>query len=740
MKKILLSILPVLIVVAVAFTLFGVLQAQFTKEKLMEDLEAKAKTVAESMEPSIRYALVSNDKKTLVRLAAGFQKRKRLQGCIIYNNKGKVLAITEKFLPWEHEGAPYVKKVLASQVALGALEKFRDYSVYSYVLPIVSEKNKTLGLVKVIYDTSSMFNMLAILWQRISITLILLVVMIVAIVSLVQRTLFILPVKNLTEWFRHFQKGEIDKLHAIKKDEGELSKLASEVEQVALSLRIARRAVTDKAQQNVAAVETWTEHKLRELVQAKLGNNAFIVVSNREPFMHIVDENRSGIRCIRPAGGVVTAIDPMLRALGGTWVAHGAGSADKKFVNSKDKLGVPPEDNRYILKRVWLTKEEEEGYYFGFSNEGLWPLCHITYTRPVFRESDWLTYKQVNQKFADAILDELPSNNPIVFIQDYHFTLLAKMIKDKRPDAVVALFWHIPWPNPEVFSICPYQQEVLEGMLACDLIGFHLQYYCNNFIDTVNRLTECRVDMERFSIIRAQNESLIKAFPISISDSFPQVSKTMVEKIRDEWGLKEKVVALGVDRLDYTKGLGEKILAVDRFLDKYPQYKNKFVLIQIAAPSRTHISRYHELGGEIDELVDKVNWKHSNGSWKPIVYLAKHFSLEEVLPYYIFADICIVSSLHDGMNLVAKEYVMANDVAGVLVLSCFAGAAKELDDAIIINPYATEDFAEAIRIAIEMDQEERSKRMTHMKQNIKDNNIYKWAASIINELVTIKRG
>ncbi|MCK9572962.1 MAG: trehalose-6-phosphate synthase, partial [Candidatus Omnitrophica bacterium] len=548
---------------------------------------------------------------------------------------------------------------------------------------------------------------------------------------------------QLTEWFQHFQKGEIDTAHPIK-EKGDLGKLASEVEQVALSLRVARKIVSEEASMRIQKDELWTEAKLKDLIRAKLGENALFVVSNREPYMHIINQVTGETKCVRPASGVVTAIDPVMRACGGTWVAHGSANADKKFVNSKNKLGVPPDDNRYILKRVWLSKEEEEGYYYGFSNEGLWPLCHTTHTRPIFRETDWQMYKKVNQKFAESILEELPSKNPFIFIQDYHFTPLGRMIKEKRPDATIALFWHIPWPNPEVFSICPYQKEILDGMLGCDLIGFHVQNHCNNFLDTVNRLLESRVDTEKFSVNRRGKETFVRSFPISVDGKITDESFSSKQEdldlIRKELELEGKIVAVGVDRIDYTKGIIERILAIDRFFEKYPQYKNKFVFIQLAAPSRTHIKRYHDLMGEIDELIEKKNWKHSDGNWQPIIYLKKHFSPEEIAPYYELADICIVSSLHDGMNLVAKEYIAAKtDLNGVLVLSEFTGAARELLEAIKINPYSIEEFADSIKLAIEMPQGEKSKRMEKMRNIIKENNIYRWAANIIIELTGLKK-
>ena len=739
MKKLLLFILSILTIVTIVLVIFGVIQARFTKERFLEDLEGETKTVAESIELSARYALANKDRRLLNRLVQKFQSRKNLQGCIIYDKEGKIVAITERLAIWEQKDSSDVQKILITQKPRGELEKFHKYSVYSYTLPIIDDENNTLGVVEVIYDTAYMFNILAVLWERISITLIVLIVMIAIISFLAQRKFFILPIQNLTKWFRLFQKGETDKLHLIK-GQDDLGKLASEVEQVALSLRVARNAVSEKAQTRIAKDGAWTEAKLRDLIRAKLGEDAFFVVSNREPFMHVMDRSTKKIKLIRPASGVVTAIDPILRALGGIWVAQGSGNADKKLVNSKNKLGVPPGDERYILKRVWLTKKEEAGYYYGFSNEGLWPLCHMTHTRPTFRDTDWEMYEKVNQKFADAILEELPAKKAFILIHDYHFTLLPEMIKKQRPDTTIALFWHIPWPNSESFAICPYQQEILNGMLGCDLIGFHVQNHCNNFLDTVNRLTECRVDMENFSIVKDNKETLVRSFPISIDTKVPIPTKDEINTIRSKLALKDKIVAVGVDRIDYTKGIAERILAIDRFLEKNPQYKNKFVFIQLAAPSRTHIARYHDLISELGNLVEKINWKHAEGTWKPIIYLKKHFSFEEIQSYYAIADICIVSSLHDGMNLVAKEYVAAKtDLSGVLILSRFTGAAKELTDAVQINPYSIEEFADAIKEAIEMPQDKREKRMQNMQQIINENNIYKWAGSIISEITALKK-
>jgi trehalose-6-phosphate synthase len=744
MKRVLIFILPVLVIIAAGLTSLGIIQVRSVRERLMDDLMRKARTVAESTGFSARDILEKNDRKEAGRLVESFQRRERLQGCILYDRDLNVVAVTERIAGWREPDKAYLKLVLETGTARGALEHLGGYPVYRYLQPVFGESNNALGLVEIVYDTSYLYSTLAELWRRISYTLIVLVSVIVLVSLVIERHTYVLPVRRLTAWFRHFQKGEVDKLIPFKA-RGEFGKLIREVEQVALSLRVARRVVADDAHVRLRQEDLWTEAKLRDLINARLGENAFLVVSNREPYMHIIDESSGGVKCVRPASGVVTAIDPILRACGGTWVAHGSANADKRVVNSKSKLGVPPGDDRYILKRVWLTKDEEEGYYYGFSNEGLWPLCHVTHTRPVFRESDWRMYEKVNRKFAESVLEELPAKNPFVFIQDYHFTLLPGMIKEKRPDATVALFWHIPWPNPEVFAICPYQQEILDGMLGCDLIGFHVQNHCNNFLDTANRLIESRVDAEKFSVVRAQKETFIRAFPISIDTYFggdaPEASNVrQIERIRAEYRLEGKIVSIGVDRIDYTKGIVERILAIDRFLEKYPEYRKRFVHIQLGAPSRTYIKRYHELASEIDELIQKKNWKHSDETWQPFIYLNRHFSPAQIKPYYALGDICIVSSLHDGMNLVAKEYVAARQgSSGMLVLSQFTGASRELTDAVLINPYSIEDFADAIKFAIEMPVDEKRRRMENMQNVIVENNVYRWAANIITELAALKK-
>ncbi len=483
----------------------------------------------------------------------------------------------------------------------------------------------------------------------------------------------------------------------------------------------------------------WTRETLEETVRTKLGDRPLIIVSNREPYIHTLKEKK--IVAKRPAGGAVTALDPVMRACGGTWVAHGSGDADRKVVDRKDRVRVPPEEPMYTLKRVWLSKEEEDGYYYGFSNKALWPLCHIVHTRPTFNESDWTYYKQANQKFAKAILQEVGRKKAFVWIQDYHLALLPKLLKDANPNIITAHFWHIPWPNPEAFRICPHRKEILEGLLANDLMCFHIRYHCFNFLDTVDLEMEVRIDRERTSVNKEGHETLVRAYPISVDfEHIASLADTKeveakMEQLTDELSLDYDFVLFGLDRIDYTKGIPERIRAIDRLLEKYPEYKERLVFIQVGALSRIHIKRYKELNDKINEVVEEVNWKHSTDSWSPVRFSRKDLTVEEKLAFYRLSHACIISSLHDGMNLVAKEYISArNDLDGVVVLSQFTGASRELKDVISVNPYDTEDFADRIRDALVMGKDERSKYMKKLRSAVRENNIYKWAGNTVLEL------
>lgn len=485
----------------------------------------------------------------------------------------------------------------------------------------------------------------------------------------------------------------------------------------------------------------WTKQTLHQLVQDKLKDYLFVVVSNRQPYLNI--QKKGKIEYIRGAGGVITALDPVMQASGGIWVAHGSGEADSKVTDKDGKIRVPPENPSYILKRVWLTKEEENGYYFGYSNDSIWPLCHLAFQRPAFRHEDWLYYKQVNEKFANAVINEIGGKKAFVWVQDYHLCLLPKYLKEMAGNQlIIAHFWHIPWPSYEIFRICPQKRQLLEGLLANDLLGFHMRCHCDNFLEAVDRELETKIDRERFSVIKGGHETIIRPYPISVDfEGISNASKTeqvvqAQRSLMEEFHLEGQSIILGVDRIDYTKGIPERILAVERLLEKHPALKEKVTLLQVGEISRLHIPRYKALNDEINSLVEQVNWIHSTGPWKLVILVRRHLNFQELLALYRSCRICLVSSLHDGMNLVAKEFVSSRtDNAGSLVLSQFTGAARELDGAVLVNPYDRENISDGIWEALNLGQEEQQKRMAKMRETVSTNNIYRWAGKIMSELL-----
>jgi len=483
----------------------------------------------------------------------------------------------------------------------------------------------------------------------------------------------------------------------------------------------------------------WDRIALQQAVAEKIGDRKFIVVSNREPYIHVYADE--GLRCITPASGMTVALDPVIRACGGIWVAAGLGEADRDVVDSRDHVAVPPEDPSYVLRRIWLSKEEEDRFYYGYANEGLWPLSHIVHVRPVFREADWKVYQEVNARFAEAVLEELEGQSGFVFIQDYHFALLAQMIREKRPDAVTALFWHIPWPNPEAFRVCPQATKILEGLLGNDILGFHIRYHCLNFMESVDRFLESRISAETSSVIRQGHETLIRDFPISIDFEAaerralsPEIERKRSAILADH-RLRNRLLAVGIDRMEYTKGIIERLDAVDRLFEKYPRFIGRFVFLQHGPLSRIHIRKYRDYNDEIYHRVMDINERWRAKDWQPVILEKSHLPFDDVLAHYRAANVVLVSSIHDGMNLVAKEFAAARaDERGVLVLSQFTGAARELDRAVLVNPMDTERFADALCQALEMPEEEQAERMRRMREVVRENNIYRWAGRIVNEM------
>ena len=452
--------------------------------------------------------------------------------------------------------------------------------------------------------------------------------------------------------------------------------------------------------------------------------------------MHVLRDGRP--HAVVPPGGVVTALDPVLQACGGVWIAHGTGAADRDTADAGGRLTVPPTAPCYTLRRVWLTPAEHDAYY-GCCNDAIWPMCLLAHERPVFRTSDWTQYVAMNRRFADAVLEEIGGGNAVVLVQDYQMALVPQMIRDVRPDLRICLFWHIPWPSVEAIRICPWREEILRGMLGADLIGFHLQQYCNNFLDTIDRMLEARLDRDHFVAEVRGRATRVRPLPISVqpwAERGVEAGAALdrrVAALRQEHHLQGVEIAVGVDRVDHTKGLPERLRAFAHFLHKYPQHHGRVTLVQLAAPSRLHLKRYRDHLDELVRFAEEINQQFATAAWQPIQLLVDQHDAGTVHAFLSMASVAIVSSLHDGMNLVAKEYVLAQDgLQGCLILSEFAGAAQQLSDALVINPYDTEQFADAIRYAVEMPVDERADRMRRLRRQVDEHNIYRWAAELLS--------
>lgn len=738
-------IVSLVFVIAIVAVVFSYYQVRSERSRLASELERRTIVLAESLQESIKPLVQSNSIKKLNNLVERFGNRERLKGVAVYDQQGNIFALTSDLKPKITHPLPPVVRSITENQPVDSFMRIDDKETYLYVLPVL-EEDKILGTLVLFHDASYIDLRLGEIWKYNLLRFLTISILIVIITLLVIRWSITGPIANLAEWMRELRAGG-DKITqtSVPRRGDMLAPLVSEVTHLAKSLSIARAMAEEEARLRHQADSLWTPNRLKEYMRAELNNKKLFLISNREPYMH-VKEGRN-IKCIVPAGGLVTALDPVMRICDGLWLAHGSGDGDRESVDNNDKLRVPPDEPAYTLKRVWLTKEEENGYYYGFSNEGMWPLCHITHTRPTFRLEDWVHYQNVNEKFAEALLKEIAGEeSPLILIQDYHLALLPFLIKEKRPDAKVALFWHIPWPNPESFGICPWRQEILIGMLGADLIGFHIQFFCNNFLETVDRLLESKIDWEQFSVERGGHSTLVKPFPISVgfdngmdSEAAIKQKASLKETVLREAGIQAKYIGVGVDRIDYTKGIPERFRAIERFLEKYPEFIGEFTFVELGAPSRTHIRRYRELMTEVEEMAEKINWRFQIKGWKPIVFLKAHHSHEIITQFYKSADICMVTSLHDGMNLVAKEFIVSrNDEDGVLILSQFAGASRELKDAIIINPYDIEEMADAIHLSLTMNADERIARMKRMREVVKDYNIYRWAGNLISALVRLR--
>jgi trehalose-6-phosphate synthase len=737
--------LILLLVAGITIVTFVVARYQVRTEKrgLRADLERRAAILAESLQEIVEPALEKGSHEQLRRVVERFGNRERLAGVVVYDARGEVLAESSNLNARFDPPAVPLDRVKSDGNGVDEFLTLGGKTMNVYYLPL-HDRTSMDGVLAIFHDASYIEAQSDRIWRETLWHVIAQVLLIVLITVLIIRWTIILPISRTAQWMKELRIGRGGPRPSMPKEDF-LAPFSQEVVHLARSLAEARASAEEEARLRETGESLWTAERLRVNIQSKARVGPLFVVSNREPYMHV--HRAKGIEMIVPASGLVTALEPILRACDGTWIASGSGDADRETVDAHDRLRVPPEKPEYTLRRVWLTKEEEEGYYYGFSNEGLWPLCHIAHTRPIFRASDWQAYQDANQKFAEALLQEMSgTEQPLVLVQDYHFALLPHLIKKARPDARVAIFWHIPWPNPEAFGICPWQRELLDGLLGADLVGFHTQAHCNNFLETVDQALESRIEWERFAVKRNEHMTFVRPFPISVDVRESQVESgaesspyELRAKLLKNLGINANFMGIGVDRVDYTKGLLERFRGIERFLEKWPAYQGKFTFVQIGAPSRTHIQRYHDFLAEVEAEAARVNARFQTDEWRPIAMLIRHHSHAEIQPYYRAADLCMVTSLHDGMNLVAKEFVAAReDEEGALILSQFTGASRELRDSIVVNPYDIEQLGAAIRLALEMDPEERRTRMQRMRRNVKEHNVYRWAGNLIAELAEIR--
>lgn len=773
------ALLAGITLISVGSTYFEVLAHKHT---LRSDLARRTQWFGAGLQPLIEQQLMMGPREDLPRLLQQLRQYPDQPSLAVYDNSGTLLAATGDIAPLRNAPIDLLKRPLTAgmessafvrvpvgegpNVAARPSEPLRLW--YEDAIPL-HDGQRTVGALVMVSDADYIRLEGVDVWRRSFLRTAAMVVLVVVVTLVMVRWFLLQPLTRAAEWLRRLRQGHAEVEDGIK-EFGYLTPLANEVTSLAENLTRARAAAEAEARLRDAAEHVWTADRLAVHVRERLGNGKLFVVSNREPYMHV--KRGTEVECVVPPSGLVTALEPVLQACDGTWVAHGSGNEDAAFVDAHDRLRVPPDEPRYTLRRVWLSPEEEAGYYEGFANEGLWPLCHIAHTRPIFRASDWNYYQRVNAKFAEVLVKEMEdTEHPVVFVQDYHFALLPQMIKKARPDARVAIFWHIPWPNAESFGICPWQAELVDGLLGADILGFHIQSHCNNFLETVDRVLEARTDWEHFSIRRGGHLSLVRPYPISVAwdehatdelryrgdrpgltggpaivkgASFEEDERDSVwdithSPLHRELGIEGNHMLLGVDRMDYTKGIMERLLAVEYLLEEHPWYLEKIVFVQIAAPSRTRIPSYVGLRTQVHETVERINRRFETSRWKPVILIDRQCSHEEVKRYYQAADVCLVTSLHDGMNLVAKEYLAARkDCDGVLILSRFTGAAQELRDALLVNPYDVVQVGEAIRTGLEMSPGERRLRMERLRHQVKENNVYRWASNVLTDVCAVR--
>lgn len=480
-----------------------------------------------------------------------------------------------------------------------------------------------------------------------------------------------------------------------------------------------------------------------------------IIVADGETRMHTRINGELVMKNV--PGGVSSSFDILAQASKATYIARARTEEDKIPVDKKGRITIKGNEGEYTLKRIFLSQKETDDYYFGFSNQTLWPLCHVAFEKPEFQQEWYEGYKEVNQKFAKAIREELDGKTKtFVWIHDYQLALVPLFLGHQK-NVITSMFWHIPWPTWELFRILPVKKDILWSLLSCDFLAFHRGYQARNFLDTVRRELAVMIDEEKRQVLFDKNVTTVRHLPLGID---VDVIKDMVapspkdsfllKMLRDIVGSGEYPdekeqkpdpldsyfqnyqVILGVDRLDYTKGVPHRLRAIDKFFEKYPQYRGKVVYIGVMSPSRSQIPSYQSLKKEVDEITESINKKYKIKGWKPINLIHESFTRDEVINLYKKANLCLVTPLDDGMNLVSKEFVIAQsylDNPGMLVLSQFAGSAIDLGASLIVNPFDVEQVADNIKKGLEMPVADKKERIADMIEHMEDRNIYSWAES-----------
>jgi trehalose 6-phosphate synthase len=719
----------VLALAAIAYAVVPLVDG-LTLRWFVRDIDMRSKLVANAIHDSIQDSLASGSKSRTHRVFDKISEDERLYALGYCSASG---------------GAPIATKTFPREIGCENLDRFADPSrkvlrsdkgpLHVAVVGIEADGSR-IGDLVLVHDMSFVQRRS----EETKRYVFLFFIGLGAVVSLITVVIAQLSWRGWMEGVRALLRGE-----GLLRPAGTAPQATlPELRPIASDLRALIRDMESEYHARDESQVTWSPEALRTILHNDLRGEDVLVVSNREPYIHARRGDR--IEVSRPASGLVTALEPVMRACSGAWIAHGSGTADRDVVDASDHVMVPPGKPAYSLRRVWLTDEEEAGYYYGFSNEGLWPLCHIAHVRPTFRTADWKQYNEANRKFADAVVQEAKTADPIVLVQDYHFALLPRMIRDRLPDATVITFWHIPWPNPEAFAICPWREELLHGLLGSSILGFHTRFHCNNFLDTVDRTLEARVDRETFEVTSGGKTTAVKRYPISIDWPPAEIltRKPVAEcraDVRRRNGLPpDQFVGIGVDRLDYTKGIIERFLAIERLFELEPRWIGRFSFIQIAAPSRSKIEEYQEFEARVRALADKINGRFAHGAAPPILLKVEHHEPPEVYEHYRAADVCCVTSLHDGMNLVAKEFLASrDDERGVLILSQFTGASRELPEALIVNPYDIDQCAAALHLALGMPEGEQRDRMRIMRSLISEFNVYRWAGRMLLDAAGMRK-